>query len=277
MKKLRYLILAVALGLIIVGCEKKVEDEVAPEDLITIKAGETATVDIDGDGEEEEVSYTLNKFEEDETYGNATITVGEASYETEGCSPIDSLTIAKVSNKDSNYKILVGDMGPSDDFTTEFLSYDGKDLKSLGKVGGILDTPLYDLNGGLKLNHDGTITTSERANIVQTWWYDANYEITDDKVKLIEQDFYPVKYDTKLLQDYSFYVKPNVSADKVTLEKDTEIEFTEIDNEEWTKMIYKDKFGEEHELYLRVEDFYFVDGDDELTTLDLFDNLCFAD
>lgn len=283
MKKSGLLMLVLALGLTFVGCNKdvalneEVDHEGTFEELIQVKNGETKTLDIDGDGIEEDVTYTLNRISEDDYYGNATITVNDASYDTEGCSPVDTLIIAKTNAKDKDYKILVGDEGPSCDYTTEFLSFDGKNLKSLGQVGGILETPLYDFNEGLILNHDGTITTPERANIVQTWWYDANYEIGDDKVKLIKQDFYPVKYQTKLLMDYDFYTKPNVKSEKVTLEEGQEVEFTEIDNVEWTKMIYKDKFGEEHTAYLRVEDFFFVDGDDELTTVDLFENLCMAD
>ncbi|MCQ2748906.1 MAG: hypothetical protein MJ246_02595 [Clostridia bacterium] len=237
MKKLGLIILTLALGFTITGCNNsnvevpEEEHEGTFEELITIKNGETKTLDINGDGKEENVSYTINKFADDEYYGNATITVDDATYETEGCSPVDTLTIAKTNTKDKDYKILVGDEGPSCDFTTEFLSYDGKNINSLGTVGGILDLPLYDFNDGLVLNHDGTISTPERADIVQTWWYTANYEI-GDKVKLIKQDFYPVECQTKLLMDYDFYTKPNVKSDKVSLEEGQELEFTEIDNVE---------------------------------------------
>ena len=92
--------------------------------------------DLNGDGEEEQISALLKQGGE-ESY----IEVNGIKVSIYPMSPTGEVQIIDLDNRDNYVEIAIFDDGPSGDPEFQFLRYDGKELKSLGSIerGGLMD------------------------------------------------------------------------------------------------------------------------------------------
>lgn len=268
-----------ALTLILTACKNtEIKDNEIGNDeeieIIKVNKLEDVMLDLDGDKKEEKVSYKVeNYLNSDERYSS--IIINDVEYRNQNFNPVDSLYITKLKNNDEGYVLLAGDEGASSDYTTQFFKYEKGKLIDLGKIGGIYDENLFGIN--IVINGDGTVKTKERADILQTWFYDAIYELKDEKLELVKQDFYDVDHQDITLIEYEFYKEPSKDKERVKINKGTEVRFVGTDNEKWIKLEYKNVYGEDSIAYFMVEDFFYIDKENNIKATDLFQNLVFAD
>lgn len=94
------------------------------------------TYDLNGDGEEEQISALLNQRAE-ESY----IEVNGIKVSIYPMSPTGEVQIIDLDNRDEYVELAIFDDGPSGDPEFKFFRYDGKELISLGSIerGGLMD------------------------------------------------------------------------------------------------------------------------------------------
>ena len=272
MKKL-YLLLTMLSLVSLVGCSKTNVEETS--NIISINDGESVTIDIDGDKEDDLVTFGYLDIE-DGYIGNYAVNVNGDEYVLEACGPRDTMHLVKADANKNEYLIVLGEDGPSCDYASYLLRYKDHSFIELGSVGGVIDND-FEYSDSLVFNFDGTLTAPVRADIVQTWFYNANYEIKDDKLVKEEKDFYDVDYDTELLVDFEFYKEPNENSEKTLVRSETVMKFIGLDDEKWTKVSYIDLYGEEAVAYFPVYYFGYMDEEMEVMDTDVFKNLCMAD
>lgn len=272
MKKFLTLLL---ISVLLVGCSKEETADNNMKDVYKLVNGDEIILDLDGDGTEERIAFSCNMNTDYDYCESVKLTVESSKYEPELCSPIDTCYIVRLDKKENFYTILLGDAGPSCDYETDLVVYKNSSLKHIGNMPGVYDAD-FPMNEGLRFNFDGTVTAPVRADVLQTWWFDANFKVTKDSVEMIEQDFYDVDYDTELLLDLEVYEKPDVTSEKTIVRSETPMTFIAHDNKEWVKVRYNDIYGNEQESYFRCYICY-LDETCETYLGDVFKNLCFAD
>lgn len=273
MKKL-YLLLTLFCLMLLAGCNKTTNDS-NEENIISLKRGESVKVDVDGDKEDDLVTFEYIDIE-DEFIGNYVVNINGDEFMVDACGPRDCMHLVKEDTRKKGYLIVIGEDGPSSDYASYIVRYNNHTFKELGKVGGVIDND-FEYSDSLEFHYDGTLTAPVRASIVQTWYYNADYEIKDDKIVKVEKDFYDVDYDTELLVDYNFYEYPNENSETLAVRSETILKFIGIDDEKWTKVRYLDLYGEETEAYFPVYYFCFMDENMDVLDSDVFKNLCMAD
>lgn len=279
MKKITTYLLIFSM-LFLVGCAKEEnnindEKEKTEVEMIKLSSGSSAALDIDGDGEQENVSFESVDME-DGFIANYIVKVNDKTFEEQVCGPHTYCYLVKMDTSKDEYTFVLGQDGPSDDYSSIFVRYKNDELVKYGEVGGVIDNT-FMYSGGIEFNGDGTFVAPVRAEMVQTWFYNANYKIEKDKIVKEEKDFYDVNFDTELLVDFEFYKAPKDNAEKTLVRSQTNMKFIGIDDEKWTKVSYLDLYGEEAVAYFPVYFFCYMDEDMEVYDGDVFKDLCMAD
>lgn len=278
MKKMFTLSLVLSLTLLC-GCSSDKTREDSDLDIIEIKANEEVSFDVDGDGEDNLVKYDAKINDEFGYIETGKLVIDDNEYyPTNACTPTKVWHAVKLDTKDNYYTFMLGDEGPSCDDTTDYVVYEDGEFKELGVTEGrLISIDGKELNDGIVLKGDHIVNVPIRCSIVQTWWYNADYEISKDKFEKKEKDFYDVDYDTELLQDMNFYLEPSLKAKTTLVRKDTIMKFIAVDDEMWTKVSYLDIYGEPAIAYFPCYGGCFLDEDYNELTADYFKDLCFAD
>lgn len=192
MKKLISLLLALMmLAAPMVPCADAQADEAVRLDggIMTAADGvtqlpEKCLMDLDGDGEDEEISYSFAGDEYDD--GTLTINVGDESLDIKLYSGIDALYAARLGGDYDVIYLMAGEYGMSADYYTYVIRYDENGLKQIGGIG--------ELPEELKLN-GGTITANVRGNKIQTWFRDSDFVIAhemryDEDYNMLPENYY---------------------------------------------------------------------------------------
>ncbi len=110
------------------------------------------------------------------------LSINGTSVNVPGYNPVGFFGIVDLFTPDNTYEIAVSDMGPSGDPTTVFYAYDGTTIKTLGTVEGLYQQMVID--------GKGTLITTVRAHILDTWFYRDTYKLDQDKFVHVPKDFY---------------------------------------------------------------------------------------
>lgn len=283
MKKIFLTLLALCM-LIMTGCQnnnaelnndnENVREEKV--DIIKINDGIKIKFDADGDGTQDEVLYQVIKLEDQfEQFGM--LSVNNCTYKFDAISAMDACYAVKLNNKENFYTFALCDAGPSSDYSTTFVVFNNEGYDDRGQVEGVYENDEFDMNSGLRFNGDGSIITSVRSNLLQTWWYDAKFVLNrNDLFEIVKEDFYKTDYDTELLVDYEFYKEPKDNAEKTLVRSETMLKLIGTDEKNWIKASYVDLYGNETVGYFKVNGF-FMDEECEVFPSEIFKNLCYAD
>ncbi|GEM_PF-6864156 len=159
--------------------------------------------DINGDGKKENISITVERLGGSVT---TTLYVNNFSAIVPGYDPVEFFGIVNIDNGDKIKEIAVIDMGPSDDYTTSFYSFDG-----LGKI-----------------------TTQTRGKILDTWFYADDF-IISKKHELVHvpKNLYARDTAVTLLVTLPLQKSPINSQIVTTLQKDEAVKITGCDDVMW--------------------------------------------
>ena len=267
--------------------------------------GDTITTDLNGDGKDDEISFSLGNEETAESTESSTDST-ETSSSTEDISSdgagssfmindkdymdvienaepqADEMDIERyyavdLDSSDKTVEIAVVFRGMDDDVYTLFLRYNGKRMTSLGEI----SDELFD--NSCTAEGDGTVQAAERVSLLESDSAIFTYELDGDKLKKLKADMYPIDSSTmaeeyrehKILKDFTVYTEKNRKSEKKTLtSSDGKVSFPETDDEHWIEVCLRN--GDKYYMYM--SDFSTIETDSgKEDSADIFDNLYLAD
>jgi hypothetical protein len=236
----------------------------------------TAEIDLDGDGSIDEIILkTVKNPYYDEVLSYVLLVNGEEiTYEGSMIDPL--FHVVNISNKDSYLEIAVSEEGPSADFLTVFYRYKNGELTKLAEIQGFLGKyPGTDYVGDVQLDGNGRITTRTRGEVIQTWFYDDSYILTeDDELLNEEKDFYSFETEVKVLKELKTVTGPDDGTEAYVFQPGESATLLETDNREWVSI--GNDSGEV--FWFKINNYSEILGQDEKAyAYDYFEGLNMAD
>jgi len=235
------------------------ENSIAKE----IKLGNSILVDLDGDGNNENIYYGLDDFK-----------INGISYKNNIEDVyIDnpnqySFIITDINKEDAQKEIVLKVDGPSDDPAAHFYTYKNTLIK-LGKAETELNYTSFD--------GEGNIYGDVRLSILQTWFAPESWSLKDNKiVRNTDHIYYPNQYalgsEVILLEDLPVY-KELTDSSLPSIMKPQIVKLTKTDNK---KYCYAE--GEDGTAgWFEVTEFFRIVELGNKPATDVFDGLCMAD
>ena len=251
---------------------------------LIVKAGSNVTVDLNGDGKDDEVNFAPTEDSSAILHLSVNGTDFSKSVYNQNLytDHLDSAyyCITDIDSSDNLLEIAMMDYGPSDDCVTDFFRYDGTDLKYIGQVSGLIISANSD-KSDLTFNGDGTITSYIRLSVLQTWWAKADWKLSNSGgFEVVPQDlFYPnsdAGCSVSPLVDITVYEKNSSTSTKSVLSSGTGLTIVATDNKEWVLAETSDK--KQCWIHLDSEDGQSIEtanGYDYASNV--LSGLCFAD
>lgn len=92
--------------------------------------------------------------------------------------PDPAYAITDLDETDGYLEIALQEWGPSDDYATTFFRFDGTTLRCIGKLEGLIFSPVLDWSD-MEFSGSGTVKSYFRLGVLQTWFADAEYTLND--------------------------------------------------------------------------------------------------
>ena len=236
----------------------------------------TAEIDLDGDGSLDQIMLkTVKNPYYDEVLSYVLLVNGEEiTYEGSMIDPL--FHVVNISTSDPYLEIAVSEEGPSSDFLTVFYRYKNGELTKLAEIQGFLGTYSgSDTAGDVTLDGNGRITTKTRGEVIQTWFYDDSYLLTEEDALLKEEkDFYPFETEVKLVKELKTVTSPDDTTEAYVFKPGDSATLLETDNKEWVSI--GNDSGEV--FWFQINNYSEILGQDEKAyAYDYFEGLNMAD
>lgn len=204
-------------------------------------------VDLNGDGQDEELTLTYYEDKENYLYQVSMVLDGDMVYDL--CSEdvyyfslnTEEYFVTDISPHYEGLELAVMDYGMSEDLVTHFYTFDGEGLHYIGCVEGFPFKEYQNLDG---FAWDGGVKSTMRTDLIHTcfsygYWY---YNYDEKKLELQDIGLWQMVPDEghSLAVDIPVYESMDVSSDTITLKAQEQIFFMETDGEEWIKVKGKD-------------------------------------
>lgn len=253
----------------------------------SVPYGENCVIDLNGDGKEDEIKtavamddyFVISNVMFDINDGFAGTSI-DNNYDGEDDPyleyPMEKYYIVDLDKNDTYLEIAVGDYGYNDYNATYFYRFDGNELIYLGWIPNVLE----DLN--VEVRGDGTVRGTMRIEMVETVKSQVTYQLDNDRIALVEQEWYvpdysnfPEEYLTHdVMQDVTVYMENSLQSEKHILKAGEEdVRFLATDNEEWVKLQTEDSAV----YYMHIVQPTVIDSDgQELYVTDVFEDILLA-
>ncbi|MBQ4529458.1 MAG: hypothetical protein IJA36_02440 [Lachnospiraceae bacterium] len=239
--------------------------------------GGSNTLDLDGDGSEDVISYSvdeetkeINLTIKETNFGSQLFELGVDMAET----PINFCYLVDLNESDSYIEIVVADYGLGESYSTNFLRYDKGELIYLGRIYDDFEATTCKLLG------DGFIVGREECNIFQSGRLEHEYVLLDNRIASIVEEWYVMDireyFDgeeqiCKILKDVTVYTQDSTaSATKVLTPSNGPVTFPVTDDKEWVQLCTAD--GTIYYVHV-IEGLTIENGIEEEYSYDVFDNL----
>ncbi|MCM1124975.1 MAG: RsiV family protein [Lachnospiraceae bacterium] len=162
--------------------------------LVEVPSGQRKTVDLDGDGQEEEIYYQEEKSAVENISSKITVTIGGKKFQLTVDENIvrESIGLVDIDKEDGKYELAVRAAGSSDDYVTAFYRYDSGEIREIGRIGCIIDRDSIDL-GEAYLHGNGEIYGSRVLGILEIRQVNDRWKLDADTDLLVLQE--KEKYD----------------------------------------------------------------------------------
>lgn len=182
--------------------------------LALIMAGETRSVDLNGDGAAEEILFP----EKGVKYSDITLIVnGKKNQFFIDENIIEGyIGLVDIDAEDGKYELAVYALGPSSDETTTFFDFNGEKLQEIGRIEGLANSRkydgVYDLHTeygfwwnsktgesslykrapGTSFTGDGVIQSEKRTGVADTAWVEGEWKLDKESGQIVEveKDYY---------------------------------------------------------------------------------------
>lgn len=150
-----------------------------------------ACFDLNGDGMADTVTVVFPTGRG--RSGPFSVTVGGSTYEGHGDGLHGTMDVVDIDIADAYKEIAIPEAGPSGDYRTYLFWFDGQVPRYMGSVPGVKPG----------IDGSGVIHSYRRGQVLQTWFYPADYAISaDHSIYMVEQDFYPMWTRVRLVRDF---------------------------------------------------------------------------
>lgn len=251
--------------------------EVLTDRIVEYQKDEEVLVDLNNDGTEEKVLYTIETVSTETEYGTYDenfyhLYINDVDYseEFEFYEPIDRFFIVDADDTDNYKDILISTYGMSDDLESLWLRYDGESLTLIG------DSQMIP-NEGITILDNNLIEIYNRTDILETCFVPVNYSIINGELVNISTEGELFCWNTyrqgllSLKDDLIVHVDRDVDSETFTIPAKAEVDSNTTDMVEWVNIIY-----DQTEYWLHIKDMQVIDNG-EVYTWDMFDNLFLAD
>lgn len=195
----------------------------APSGIELYKPGQEAKVDLNGDGNEETILWSREE-------SHSVLKVNDQSIEDDGDCFSETFGIADIDPSDGKKEIILSDLGPSDDYSSTFYSYDGKAIGRMGQTGGLADY-------GIVLDGKGRFLAMARGNILQTWFFNRSYELdSSHRIKEVKKDIYPTDAPVFVKQPVQLFSERSLSKPAFKLSEGSSVRITATDDRQWCRI-----------------------------------------
>lgn len=258
--------------------------------LHTSMVGEPITCDLDGDGEEDTITYgVINPFASyqlsDESLETSfTLEINGTDFSEELMSAAQAISdnfcnqyyVVDLDERDPYKELLIVDYNYNDYNLSHFFRYENNTLKYIGTI------PDAPSNESFRVNGDGTVNAIIHANLLQTTRFQTVYEIKDGTLSPVDTDWYKVddinwseEYRFhKILKDVTVYKEADLASETITLtSEDGPVSFPATDNKNWYQIKTKD--GQIYYLYM-TEFLTVPNGGTDMDATEIFENLFLA-
>jgi len=247
---------------------------------VEIPSGESAFIDLDGDGEKEEILYPAKASDEKSAVAMDTsvmingkelvLTVDENIVE-------EFIAVVDIDSGDGKYELAACAEGSGDDYVTAFFRYENGILQEIGRIGCLLDRKHLN-SGNIYLTGDGMIYGERMLPMLEMRSVNARWELDGqtDRLLLYEKELYdfflddwmePVvtpegrrEHPYQLTGSILVYDEPDrTSAHRILTEEDAVIiQFPATDGKNWVEI----ELLAEEEIrcgWLYVKDGYYIE------------------
>lgn len=261
---------------------------------LIVPAGESVTVDLNGDGEKEEICFIPYGDSGEYSWEFESLTINgeefkDKVYETEfyndNLDP-DFYCITDIDAYDDMLEIAIMDWGPSADYYTSFFRYDGSNLEFIGRMTGMV----YDSGTGssdMTFSGDGTVGSYVRLSVLQTWFAPAIWRpCGEGNFELIPQElYYPIQQgtpenpgygtDVTVLKPVAAYSAADTGSERQVLTEGTTLKIVATDNIQW---VLVEQDGNELWLHLDSESPFMLETESGYEfSQEVLEGLCFVD
>ena len=236
------------------NCENSIAKEVA--------LGETVSVDLNGDGKDEKVFYSLDDFQ-----------INGISYKKDiedvywDNPDSNTFIIVDMDKKDKQKEIVLKVEGPSDDPAAYFYTY-RNGLVKLGMAATALNYTSFD--------GEGNVYGNARLDILQTWFAPETWSLKDNEiVRNTDHIYYPIQFvgNRVILKEELPVCEILTDSKQKNIIKPQEVRITRTDNKRYCYLEAADGTSGWFEV---TEFFKIVDLNNKIAT-DVFEGLIMAD
>jgi len=204
-----------------------------------IPMGETAHVDLNGDGREEAVCVSLKPQGDGMTLVQLSINgvdCSDALYADGAffdCPDPDFWAITDVYSVDNLLEIAIQDWGPSSDYYTNFYRFESGEVYYFGGMQGLVWSESLR-RGDVTFEEDGFVDTYLRFRVLQTWFGFVRYEIGNaGLLSLVPQPLYYATAPTSVTTLAPLSAYDAVDGKRYTVETGVNLTVLATDNNEW--------------------------------------------
>lgn len=193
----------------------------------------TKYADLNNDGIEERIVLTI-----DEWVNHYILQVNNIIATASGEEIESVFNIVDINTNDNYKEIAISEYGPSSDYATTFYYYDNEMLFPMGKIEGFYG-PAYsygeDINWNqVKIDGNGKIITQSRGQILQTWFYQDEYKLSNEHMLVnVPKDLYEMSTEVEVVEEFTLQKSRIDYTDAITLKKGEKVTIVASDNKEW--------------------------------------------
>lgn len=280
-KRLIYIV-SLIFCVVLIGCSKNTNNiditndqaKTGIDQIETLKTDDQVTkyTDLNSDGVKDKVILTL----EDSYHNKYALQVNDLIIHTSGDNIEPNFNIVDIDTSDKYMEIAVSEYGPSSDDATTFFYFDVKKIIPMGKIGGFFGVRYSygnDIMGEMKINGSGEISTRTRGKILQTWFYQDEYKLSEKHLLVnVPKDLYEMNTEVEVIKEISLQKSRNDATEALSLKPGEKVMIVSCDNNTWCSV----RNAEGEMGWFAIED-YDIIKNVGLHASEVFNGLCHAD
>lgn len=163
--------------------------------LSSISRADSSLEDLNADGVADSVAVAF-QTDANGSISRYTLTINDATDKGQGEYLYGTYEVVDIDTEDGRREIAIAEAGPSGDYKTHYLWYDGRDVHNMGSVPGRIQV----------VDGSGIVSGTRRGSVLHTWYHPAKYGISDrHTIEFVEQELYTMNTAVTLREDLALF------------------------------------------------------------------------
>ncbi len=209
----------------------------------TFHRDEDVLYDLNDDGKQDTIRYTINRFKYE-------LTINGSTYHGHAECLVDSFAIVDIDVNDGIKEVVVSALGPSDDPSSDFFIYRDNNVEIIGET--------YSLyNDGIGFDGHRNLRIVTRGSFLQTWIFEKLYILDENHhLKTIENNVYSTNVTLYLKSPLTIFRDRDTESPSKIIKPLTVLEIIATDDVRWCKV------RTEHNVtgWFYVDNYNYVNG-----------------